>query len=252
MQKIRSHHSHFTALISLGMLAVILLTSCAPAAKTTQSPTNPPPPTTSPQVVKCDPLVVSNNGQQTILTLPDGSQVYLGENTEIELTVAGYCPGLKQHLILLKQGKVAVNSTLPEGKWIVITSPNGYIAQVGKIGLVIYNPDTFIFALDCTTGTCNLGSKEASLSLVNCGESGFLDSYGSFNGPFNIDLDDLAGFGDWLQPTCLPAKTSTPKAAEITPTLTETPTPDVGATATAYCSSFKQQFKLTPCPTLKP
>ena len=39
-----------------------------------------------------------------------------------------------------------------------------------------------------------------------------------------------------------------PEVIIVTPTLS--PTPDVGATATAACGSFNEQFPGTPCPTL--
>jgi hypothetical protein len=50
-----------------------------------------------------------------------------------------------------------------------------------------------------------------------------------------------------------PSKTATPTTVENvpvtqTPTLTKTPTPNTGATATAACAAFRNQFPGTPCP----
>ncbi len=250
MHTTRSPYALFVTLVSLGMLAAFLLTGCAPS--TIVAPTLTSAPLATPLPAHCDPINVSTDGGQSILTLADGTQIYLAENTNIEIIPAGYCPGDEQHYILLNQGHVAVNSTLPAGKWVVITSPNGYIAQVGKTGLVTFDPSSNKLSLDCTNGTCTLAAKADKPTSVGCGESAFLDTYGNFNGPFNVDPATLVSFGDWLQPRCAPAKTSTPKPATATPVPTGTPTPDKGATATAYCGSFNSQFPLTPCPTLKP
>lgn len=48
-------------------------------------------------------------------------------------------------------------------------------------------------------------------------------------------------------PTCEPASQE-PDVIVVTPTLS--PTPDYGATATAACGSFNDEFPGTPCPTL--
>ena len=48
-------------------------------------------------------------------------------------------------------------------------------------------------------------------------------------------------------PTCEPVSEE-PEVIVVTPTLS--PTPDYGATATAACGSFNEQFPGTPCPTL--
>ncbi len=48
-------------------------------------------------------------------------------------------------------------------------------------------------------------------------------------------------------PTCEPSSEE-PEVIVVTPILS--PTPDFGATATAACGSFNDQFPGTPCPTL--
>ncbi len=239
-----------TILVFMGILTAIILTKCTPNSQSIQTPTVPTLVVATALPVHCDPIDVSSGAAQTVLTLPDGSQIYLAENTEIEITPAGYCPGLYEHKILLKHGQVAVISLLPVGNSVVVTSPTGYFAQISGTGLVTLDPVANDFIMDCTSGTCALGAKADKLISLGCGESGYLDAYGNFNGLFNVDLDRIAQFGDWLMPKCVPALTSTPKPANAT--LTSTPTMDVGATATAYCNSFRSQFALTPCPTLKP
>ncbi len=242
MHTIHSPYSIFLALVSLGILAAIVLTGCQPGP----TPTSPTEPVATPLPAQCDPITVSNGSGQTVLTLPDGSQIYLAASTEIEFTPAGYCPGLEEHHILLKQGAVAIHSLLPEGRWIVVSSPDGYLAQLGETGLVTFDPEGHLFTLACTNGTCALGADVDKLTPLGCGESADLDADGNFSGPFNVDPATLVQFGEWLQPKCAPARTSTPKPS------TQTPTPDAAATATAYCASFHSQFALTPCPPYKP
>ncbi len=249
MQPTRSPYALVITLVSLGILAAVLLTGCQSSQSPT--PTQPPEPVATPVPAHCDPINVITDGGQSVMTLPDGSQVYLADHTEIDIIPAGYCPGDDSISIMLKQGAVAINSVLPAGKWVVITSPNGYIGQVGKTGLVTFDPSSNTFSVACTNGTCTLAAKPDKLTTLNCDQSAYLDTYGNFNGPFNVDPDTLAQFGSWLQPTCAPAQTSTPKPATATPTPTPTPTVDIGATATAYCGYLHEAVPDDALPDIK-
>ena len=246
MHTTRSPYSFFLALVSLGTIVVIVLTGCQPGPTPTHTPTSITEPVTTPLPSNCEPIIVSNGSGQTILTLPDGSQIYLADYTEIEFTPAGYCQGVDEHHILLKQGAVAIHSLLPVGRWIVVSNPDGYLAQLSETGLVIFDPEGQLFTLACTNGTCALGTNAENLTSLGCGESADLDADGKFSGPFNVDPAMLVEFGEWLQPKCAPARTSTPRPS------TATPTPDTAATATAFCASFHSQFALTPCPPYNP
>jgi hypothetical protein len=247
MHTTRSPFALFVSLVSLGIFTVIIMTSCQPDRIETSSPE----PVTTPLTGKCDPITASNDIGMTILTLPDGSLIYLAESTEIEFTPAGYCQGVDEHRILLNQGQVAIHSLLPEGKWTVVRSPDGYLAKVGDTGLVSFDPEGRGFTLACTNGSCALGVNVDTLTLLGCGESAELDATGNFIGPFNVDTDSLVQFGQWLQPKCAPAQTSTPKSPTNT-LIPATETLDAAATATASCASFHRQFPLTPCPPNKP
>jgi hypothetical protein len=227
-----------TALVVLVILTIISLVGCQLGSNLTQTlatQTSLTEPINTPLPTHCDPITASNDTGLTILTLPDGSLIYLGPNTEIIFTPAGYCPGLEEHHILLKQGQVAISSKLPEGKLIQITSPDGYLAQVSKTGLVTFDPAKQSLKLDCTSGRCALGVAIDKLTALGCGESAVLDAAGNFSGPTAIDTVSLVLFGEWLLPKCgvIPAAVGTP---------------DVAATATASCASFESQFPLTPCP----
>ena len=250
MHTTRSPYALFVTLVSLGMLAAFLLTGCVPS--TIVAPTLTSAPLATPLPAHCDPINVSTDGGQSILTLADGTQIYLAENTNIEIIPAGYCPGDEQHYILLNQGHVAVNSRSLQVNGSSSPARTAISPRWEKPAWSASTPVRTNFRLDCTNGTCTLAAKIDKLTSVGCGESAFLDPYGIFNGPFNVDPATLIPFGDWLQPRCAPAKTSTPKPATATPIPTVIPTLDMGATATAYCGSFNHQFPLTPCPTVKP
>jgi hypothetical protein len=245
MHTTRLSYALLISLVSLGIVAIIVLTGCQPKSTQdptqvlTQAPITPPESTATPLPVQCDPITASNDSGLTILTLPDGSQIYLAENTEIDFTPAGYCPGLGEHSILLKQGRVAVHSLLPDSNWIVISSPDGYLARIGDTGLVTFDTAGSGFMLACTNGTCALGMNAENLVMLTCGERGDLDAAGNFTGPAGIELAVLSQFGEWLQPNCGPSQTSTPPSPAGTP--------EAAATATAYCTSFQSQFPLTPC-----
>jgi len=249
MHTTRSPHNPLMTLALFMILSVIVLAGCQPGSNPTQLLTSPidlPEPTNTPLPTRCDPITARNDIGLTVLTLADGSQIYLGENTEIVFTPVRYCPGLEEHHIILKQGQVAVSSKLPEGKLVQINSPEGYLAQLGKTGLVAYKPDEHIFALSCSNEPCSLGVSAGSLITLTCGQSAVLDAAGTLRGPTAINTTELIPFGEWLMPQCA-----------LAPTPTDTPAPPVGtpnpaATATASCKSFQDKFPLTPCPTTNP
>lgn len=239
-----------TPLVILGILVLTVFTGCLPTLSPIPSPTLTS--TLSGQSeltatfppARCDSITASNDTGLAILTLPNGSQIYLGANTEIEFTPAGFCPEIQEHHILLKHGQVAVRAMIPEGKWIVVTSPDGYLALVGDTGLVTFDSIGRTFSMVCTNGACALGTNLTALTVLTCGETAILDAAGILSGPIPIDTSALTQFGEWLQSVCVPFRTSTPEPPPGTP--------DAGATATTYCATFASQFPLTPCPNITP
>lgn len=222
------------------LLAVILLSSCSPA--TTIAPTNPPEPGATLVPQKCDPLFASNDTGLSVLRMPDGSEIYLAENTEIEFLPGGYCTGYDRLQIVLKRGRIAILS-LPQGEEINVTNPQGYTATLNDTGLVDYDPKTNVLLLACTNGPCALGVDYQHQTNLVCGESRSIGSNGTISEVLPIDPAMLSVFGSWLLPKCIATATGTP---------IPTGTPDMAATATASCADFQGQFPLTPCPTSKP
>lgn len=212
----------------------------------------------TPPPSRCDPFVASNDSGLAILTMPDGSQLFLGSDTEIGVVPAGYCGGNTTHNVTLKKGQVAVHSSAPLWATIVVTSPEGHIATIGASGLVIYDATAHSFSLECANMNCALGRDTTTMATVECGVGVSLDINGNPVSQMPVDPAFMALFGNWLVPQCAIPQTVGSPAAEI-PTLeltaTETliTTPDAfGATATAFCDAFHRQFVLTPCPPMNP
>lgn len=182
-----------------GILAVIALASCQPGSNPTQpltTPTSLSEPINTPLATGCNLITTSNDIGLTILILMDRSQIYLGANTEIAFIPTGYCQGLKEHHVLLKKGQVAVSSQLPKGEFFQINSPDGYLAQVSKSGLITFDPVERSFRLSCKDGPCALGVSADKLVILGCGESAVLDGVGNFSGPTTIVTASLLPFGE--------------------------------------------------------
>ena len=250
------------------VFSLFLIVACAPLS--VLLPTSLSTPVATPLPELCNPVLINTSSSLTTIRLPDNSEVYLFENTEIELTVGGNCPGMPEHRIVLRRGQVAIQSHLPVGLWFIVSNPGGYVAQLNDTGTVSYDPDSSRFLLDCTNGNCALGPNPQQLTQLGCNEGGGLDQNGLFSGPFAIDINALqAEYGIWIIPQCVAFETNTPSPLETAtstptetltptrtptggPTSTRTPTPTAtpnrAATATAYCRSFQNQFPGTPCP----
>jgi len=198
------------------------------------------------------PIFIRNDVGVAFIRLPDGSEIYLSEYTDIELiTVAGLTMGATEDEIVIHRGQIAVNSHLPAGKWFTIKNPNGFIARVtGSTIVVTYSPETGQFNAACVEGDCQMGPEIQQLLQVAADAEGWLDQDGNFNGPFEVNLEELeATYGSWIVPTeeATPTYTSSPQMASETP-LPYTQTPNAAATATSACATFRAQFPGTPCP----
>ena len=267
---------HRKVIVVLIFFCVCLLIACAPIS--VLFPTALPTVMVLPQPLNCSPIVINTGSSPATIQLPDNSLIYIAENTLIDLVVGGYCAGITEHHIVLHQGQVAIQSSLPAGMWFTITNPAGYVVQLNNTGIASFNPDNNLFRIDCTNGNCGLGPNIQQLTQLGCNEGGELDQSGSFTGPLSIDLDAIkAKYGDWVIPLCLPVVSDTPSSiytisltptetptptwtitvtpiethtgiSTFTPTRTATKTPNRAATATAYCRIFQNQFPGTPCP----
>jgi len=233
-------------------LATEALPSASPEAIEIPKLIETPPPS------RCDPFTATNDSGLAIISMPDGSQLFLGSNTEIKVVPAGYCGGNTTHNVTLIRGQVAVHSSPPIWAAIVVTSPEGHLATIGASGLVIYDETSHAFSLQCSNINCSMGRDVTALAPVECGTGVSLDINGNPVSLMPVDPAFLALFGNWLVPQCvIPQDISTPAAEtptlDLTMTATETATQDAfGATATAFCDAFHSQFVLTPCPPMYP
>lgn len=230
-------------ILSFGLLVLLVVT----AGCTLLNPQTPPTPTAvipgqsetpSPTALpaECKPIRFANSDGLSLITFPDGSQVFLGNNTEIDFIPVGYCPGIKEHRVTLLRGEIAIRSLLPDDALFMVFSPEGYKVTLDDTGLVSYNPENSLLSVNCSNGNCTIGTEQQPY-VLSCGMLAEFDRNAVLNGPFAIDNAVLAPYGEWLLPTC------------YIPTPESTPTPDFGATATAACSAWNNEFLLTPCPT---
>ena len=178
---------------------------------------------------------VANSAGLALLTFTDGSQVFLGPETEFDFIPMGSCTGADAHRVTLLKGEIAISSLLPLPDLFIVDNGGGIEATLSETGLVRIDAETGTMQVNCTNGICSLGNSSQPFALV-CGETGEIELDGQYTGPDDIDLDLLKPYGDWLMPKC-----------DLVPT--PTPTPNIGATSTAACSDWLNQFPLTPCPT---
>lgn len=240
----KNSHLRIFLIFLLGILSIAVFTGCSiltgrtPIPPPTEQVQTEPPPTAIP--TDCKPIRMANSEGLSLVTFPDGSQVFLGANTEVDFIPGGYCPGISEHRAYLLRGEIAVRSLLPDTSLFTIFSPEGFKVTFDDTGLVNYNVDKKLLTLNCTNGNCTIGTLEQPY-LLTCGQMVEFDENAVPNGPFGINVSILAPYGDWLLPKCdfIPNE----------PTSTPTPTVDVGATATAACSAWNNQFPSTPCPT---
>jgi hypothetical protein len=231
-------------ILLLGIMIVLVITGCdaltgrTPLPPPTEQVQTEPPPTALP--TECKPIGFANSEGLSLITFPDGSQVFLGANTEVDFIPGGYCPGINEHHAYLLRGEIAVRSLLQDDSLFSVFSPEGFKVTLDDTGLVVYDQENKLLTLNCSNGNCTIGTEKQSY-LVTCGQMVEFDQNAVPNGPFGINVSMLAPYGDWLLPKC----DSIPEV----PTSTPTPTPDVGATATAACSAWNNEFPSTPCPT---
>lgn len=202
----------FYITLSILILTAIIMVGCSPNTPVAvDTPTAPPtggapvvsaetsgPPavsaeTSGPPTVSGAPLVIRTDAGSSYVRLPDGSEIFIEPNTEIELNqVSGLTNGASEHVVQLRYGEILVISQLPAGKWFTVISPDGYIARVtGSIIVVGYDEATGQFLTSCVEGDCELGPDAQSLLQLAAQDQGWLDENGNFLGPFDVDLDEL-------------------------------------------------------------
>lgn len=245
--KFRSKKFTFQATTAtLGILIILVMVGCSVFTPPTQVPTQVPIPTEPPATQvppDCKSMRFANTVGMALLNLPDGSQVFMNSDTEFDFIPGNYCPDRPAHQVILLKGEIAIHSILPQDILFAVFSPEGYKITLNETALVRYDQAGKRLAVYCSNGFCTLGT-DAQPVLITCGQMAELDQAGNLSGPFVIDVSVLQPYGEWLLPRCGNFTTSTP--AE------DTPSYDFGATATAACSAWNNQFPSTPCPTMNP
>ena len=169
------------------------------------------------------------------IRFPDGSELYLAPDTEIEiLSIEELSTGISSYEVLLSRGQLVILSQPPQEIQFTVISPEGYIVKlIGSLMFVGIEEDLGKITAICVDGVCELGSDLQSLVRLAAESEGWLDENGGFLGPFEIDITALSeGCGEDFIAVQLPAS----------------PTPDLDATATAFCGNFEEENPGTPCP----
>ena len=169
------------------------------------------------------------------IRLPDGSDFYLSAQTQITiLEFLDQTIDVSLIRLLIEKGKIIIVSPLPENIMFIIESPLGSIARVdGGFTVVEYDEENKKFTTQCINGPCEVGFDPDSLNMLASNHAGVVNEEGEFIDLGEITNDDLlSGCEDNYIFVDIPA----------------TPTPDVGATATAFCGEFEVSNPGTPCP----
>jgi len=169
------------------------------------------------------------------IRFPDGSELYLAPETEIEiLSIEDLSTGISGYEILLKRGQLVIVSKLPLETWFTVANPSGHKARLsGLIMYISYEIEIGDFDVICVDGNCEFESASQAIFQLSSEFEGWLDENGNFQGPFEIDITALReGCGEDYISVVIPP----------------TATPDIGATATAFCGDFEEENPGTPCP----
>lgn len=160
-------------------------------------------------------------GSQVKLELSDGSTVFLGENTSIELTSIADEPDAFTTLTQVR-GILLVDSD----NLMVLANQRAFQAQAtGTLMGVHYEPINGSFMVDCLEGTCLVGE---SLQLTSGQRAGYEEGILSVKvRESDYDLWSALGWELVPTPTIIPTMTTTPTLTEtLTPTATPFP-PDL-------------------------
>lgn len=234
IRKMRFHKIIFAFTIAI----VIIISGCSSPQKTTEN--TPAEPVKSSPIPATEEIPISTYGPLckvglSYILLPDGSEIYMAAETEIEISfLSDLATGTLGHEILLRQGQLVIVSQLPLKTWFTVVNPSGQKARLsGSIMYVGYDIEIGKFDAICVDGECEFESDTQAIFQLSSESEGWLDENGNFQGPFEIDINALReGCGEDYISVVIPP----------------TPTPDIGATATAFCGDFEEENPGTPCP----
>lgn len=169
------------------------------------------------------------------IQLPDGSDFYVSALTQISIlefpNLTAEAPRIR---MLLEKGKMVVFSSISENVIYLLESPLGALARLsGGYMVVEYDEENQEFFAHCLNGLCEIGPGLDSFNLLESNHTGAVNQAGEFTDLGEITPEDLiSGCEDNHLVLEIPA----------------TPTPDFGATATAFCGAFEADNPGTPCP----
>jgi serine/threonine protein phosphatase PrpC len=187
------------------------------------------------QGLKVEDLIASGKGVQVVihegesyarLGLADGSILYLGPSTQIEIRTIAEGSSRPETVLQLEIGVVLLDRRVDTVTSTVIRSPSGAVAKIitGVMG-VITSPDDQRMDVDCFEGQCEVfhetyGGDGIRLEL---GQHLWVNPVGDIS-PTDSTRNHLYSFGNYcgglvLTPT-VTSGTSTPLDQQLTPTRT--------------------------------
>lgn len=237
-------------LSKLGIVTVLFLgfaTGCNLRPTWTPPPTSTPAPTlTDTPTPSATAVVISEN---SIVTLKDGSFIILRSSAAVEVkALAGTSGEPDREQILITKGEIMVVPVSTSSDWLTVVSTEGHVAKIKGCAMTVnFNPVKDSFGLGCIGGECEIG-KDAEHMITASSNKDWLYQGGIYFEPTNIDFNELVKFYGSIIPDCVKISEYSTYTVSTPLTLTPTETPDISATSTASCATFRKIFPATPCP----
>lgn len=170
--------------------------------------------------------------------LKQGSDLYLSALTRVSiLEYPDWTAEASILRVFIEQGKLAILSQPLKNISYILETPSGIIARINSGFMIVeyveYDEDKQELFAYCINGPCEIGLDLNFMNLIETGHSGVINHRGTF-----ADLGEIPG--DDLISGC--------EEDHLVLEVPTTPTPDLGATATAFCGEFEENNPGTPCP----
>ncbi len=210
-------------------------------------------PTSTPMpVVMADPVIPPN----TIITLPDGSQIILKPGARVEiLSQPGIPVDSLSIVVKLLEGEIMALPNLEDEGTFTVLNSKGYEAQIQGCAMVVNNDAAAdAFMMQCIGGFCKMGLDSASLSDAAANQVWKFIS-GKLADPMPVDFDQLLlDYPEGLPDCVAEAEFAIPVTGggmepTTTPTviIPRTGGNSVSLTATAACAAQLLINPATPC-----
>ncbi len=229
------------------LISLVVISGCGPkptwtpyAPTTILAPKTYTPSPTTTEVVK---------PHNSVLTLPDGSQILLKPEADVNIVLLPGLPDETSDITLqLNSGEIMVVPNPDIDNWITVLSSRGYVARIKGCAMVVnFDLAADAYTMKCIGGDCEVG-PDLEHKFAASNNQTWLFQGGGYLEPTDIDFLQLVQeFGDVI-PACVADASRNMTPTYVPSPLTPEATEDLAATATAACSDFHKKFPGTPCP----